>query len=139
MASRDTEKVPIVAPPIYGTTRLLTRKSAREAKHLFRSDLRAGPITRLTTGQLPPKSGNAPCTRSRQTAIAQRLGPIGWHVTASRHGFPSLWQIAPKNPAGEFGVPFLMPPYNDDPTMENTIARNGVQGFSRKAKEQANV
>ena len=59
-----------------------------------------------------------------------------WNDWLTRHGFPSLWQIAPKNPSGEFGVPFRIPPYNDDPTIENRIARNWVRVFSRKAKKQ---
>ncbi len=62
-----------------------------------------------------------------------------WNHWLARHGFPSLWQIALKNLFGKFGMPFLMPPYNDDPTMENTIARNWVQVFSRNAKERATV
>jgi len=61
-----------------------------------------------------------------------------WNNWLARHGFPSLSQIAPKNPSGELGVPFPMPPYNDDPNIENLIARNWVQMFSRNAKERAN-
>jgi hypothetical protein len=62
-----------------------------------------------------------------------------WDDWLSRHGFPSLSQIAQKTPAGEFLVPFTMPPYNDDPNMENKIARNWVQVFSRNAKDRTNA
>ncbi len=157
MASRDAKEVSSVAP--IGTKPVAERVPANAKKGAtydapYNKDKPKLNQKERAQGQAPvsqrPSGRPDYSAYDRATAPGKWERPLhpipsdgyraeAWEHWLARHGFPALSQIAPKNPSGELGVPFLMPPYNDDPNMENTIARNWVQVFSRNAKEWANV
>jgi hypothetical protein len=166
MASRDTENLPEVAPirpetmayPKPKVVPLIAGKGASSGTAYIRNNQTLNQKERAQ-GQASGshrKSGRIDWTaHDRAVAAAaappeawtRPLHPIkpgsdaeaDWNRWLAKNGHPTVAQVAPKNHAGEFGVPFRRPPNDDDAGIEVMISHKWVRAYAHKAKDRANA
>lgn len=166
MASRDTENLPEVAPirpetmayPKPKVVPLIAGKGASSGTAYIRNNQTLNQKERAQ-GQASGshrKSGRIDWTaHDRAVAAAaappeawtRPLHPIkpgsdaeaDWSRWLAKNGHPTVAQVAPKNDAGEFGVPFRRPPNDDDAGIEAMLSHKWVRAFAHKAKGRTNA